>query len=227
MENNPMYHEDEISLEELILPLKKRWKMILSFSVIVAAVAAICSLFLPRVYEAKNYIRIGADGGRVFESVEQINTIMTSRPTLVNIAKELKIEPTKKNISELKSKIKYLNRTGFLEIKVEDLSSESAIKTVNIVSKMILKRHENFYDLAQKNILSTVKIIREFVKPIPLSTGTSEFKVTPTVIVVEAFSDGVPVKPKRKQIVIIAFTIGALISVLYSYWLERKKPSQS
>ncbi len=223
MENTPMYYEDEISLDELIAPLKKRWKTILLFSTIVAVIAAVYSLFLPRIYEAKSYIKIGTDGGRAFESIGQIKTIMSSHPSLVAIAKELNIKPTRKNIRDLKRKIKYAGKAELLEITVEGLSPESAIKTAEIISNMILKRHEKFYGSAQKNILNALEIIKDYVRPIPISTGTSEFKIIPTEIEIKPHSDGIPVKGNRIQIVIISFIIGAVLSTLYSYWLERKK----
>lgn len=217
-----MYPEDEISLEELLLPLKKRWKMILLVSIIVAAIAAAYSLTLPKIYEAEAIIEIGLIGRTPLETIPQIKAVMTSDPLVSEILKGLSIEPTVKNIKKFSKRIEYKDKNGLLNIVASELTPEDALKLAETATKKLIQRHSQIQKNLQEENIKIWQELKTSIKPLTLSISSEEFRGSPTTIKVEPYTDGLPKKPKKKQIVLVAFLVGAMISTFYSYILEYK-----
>ncbi len=114
-ENNVQYHEDEIDLKELIMALWKRKRMIVSFTLIVAIVAGIFSIFiLSPVYKTSLNIVISmpetfhtkyGEYELPISTNEQYINLITSNDVLINTIKDMGYDSDKISIEKLNKRI--------------------------------------------------------------------------------------------------------------------------
>lgn len=69
---------DEVDLMDYILIIKKRWKFILFFVLIVLIITLNISFFWPKTYESSSVIQLGNIGGEIYSSAESKNLIESS-----------------------------------------------------------------------------------------------------------------------------------------------------
>jgi len=141
--------EKEVDLRDYLRMIKKRWKIILIIFLVSTITSRVVSFLLPRTYESTAMVRIGRMRDRLLEEPSTIIEIFKTRPILEKVAEELNIPPTEEKLQELASKIKMKEKSGLLEIRGKGETPEEALKLVNGVTTVILKRHEQIFARAK------------------------------------------------------------------------------
>lgn len=218
-----MEEEQEIGIDDIINVLIKRWKLILIPSILAAMIAVVYVKSLPKVYDSYALLKLGYLGEKQFETVAVIKEIMSSLPMRVEIASKIKDSNNPKLVDFLKSAITYEDASGLLKIKAINKTPEKAADIVNAVTDIVSSRHKNMYEDAQKKLYGTMEKIRDFVRPIPLTTGIAEFKIEPTKVEIPAITNPVPVDGKNKIIVLTVFFTVMLFNILIAFYLEGKE----
>lgn len=215
--------EKEISLNEIVSVLIKRWKLIVVPSIIAALISAIYVLSLPKVYESYALLKLGNIGEKQIETVASIKEVMSSLPIRIEIVSRLKDNNDSKFVESLKDAIIYEDASGFLRIKANGKNPEKAAELVKVTTDIIYSRHQSFYEYAQKELYSTVERIRDFACPIPLTTGIAEFKIEPTRVEIPAIINPTPVGEKKKIVVLTTFFSVLFLNILIAFYLEGRK----
>jgi len=141
--------EKEVDLRDYINMVKKRWKIILIIFLVSTITSGVVSFLLPKTYEASAMVKIGRTRGRLLEESSTVIEIFKARPILEKVAEELNIPPTQEKLQELASKIKMKEKSGLLEIRGRGETPEEAVKLVNGVTTVLLKRHEQIFARAR------------------------------------------------------------------------------
>jgi capsular polysaccharide biosynthesis protein len=215
--------EQEISLDEIIDVIKRRWKFILFPSIIISVIAGIILAFQPKTYEAYSLIKIGTISGAPIEQISSISDIMKSLPIRQEIAAKLNEGNNPKFVRGINSSIKYTDETGLLKIKTINQDPAKAAEIIRVVDDIVLDRHEKMYLNAQVELDKLLKYVKQTINPVPLSSGINEFRITRTEIMVPSFVDKEPVPTKNRLIVIVVFIVIVFINTLLSFILEGRK----
>jgi len=141
--------EKEVDLRDYINMVKKRWKIILIIFLVSIIASGVVSFLLPKTYEASAMVRIGRTRNSLLEEPSTVMEIFKTKPTLEKVAQELNIPPTHEKLGELTSKIRLREKTGLLEIKGKGETPEEAMKLVNGLVTVLLKRHEQIFEQAK------------------------------------------------------------------------------
>lgn len=215
--------EKEISLDDIIFVLNKWRKIILIPSFCAAVLAVIYTSAEPRSYESFALVRVGSVGSVLYESVPAINDIMQSLPVRQEIAQNLKKGDNQEFIRSLKTTLECSDENGLLKVRAVSDNPEKAAEIVKAVCGIIMKRHEDKYVNARIELDRVLKYVKETIRPMPLSSGITEFKISKTEIVVGAFTDPDPVPAKRKQLVMIVFFSVLFGMIIVALILEGRK----
>jgi len=159
--------EQEIDLRDYLRVIKKRWKLVVSFTVGCAGISAVYSLFLPNVYESSAIIE-PAKINNVLVETAVIGEMLFKNPLnpyLKSIAEQMGLDEEKAYI--LPEKFKLLDKSGYIQIIAKGQTPIEAKKLVDVVVSFMLKRHEKLVENALeisnddmynlKEQLSTVK----------------------------------------------------------------------
>ncbi|MFB0526406.1 MAG: Wzz/FepE/Etk N-terminal domain-containing protein [bacterium] len=141
--------EKEVDLRDYLVMVKKRRKIILIIFLGFTITGVVVSFLLPRIYEASAMVGIGRMRDRLLEEPSTVIEIFKTEPILVKVAEELNIPSTRDNLEELASKIKMKQKSDLLEIKGRGKTPEEALKLVNGVIAVILKRHGQIFERAK------------------------------------------------------------------------------
>jgi uncharacterized protein involved in exopolysaccharide biosynthesis len=141
--------EKEVDLRDYINMVKKRWKIILIIFLVSTITSAVVSFFLPRTYEASAMLRIGKMRNALLEDPSAIIDIFKTKPILEKVAEELNIPSAEEKLGELASRIKIREKSQLLEIKGTGETPEEALRLVNAVTTVLLKRHEQIFEQAK------------------------------------------------------------------------------
>jgi len=141
--------EKEVDLRDYINMVKKRWKIILIIFLAFTITSGVVSFLLPRTYESTAMVGIGRTRDRLLEEPSTVIEIFKTRPILEKVAEELNISPTQRKLRELASKVKMKEKSGLLEIRGKGETPEEALKLVNGVTTVLLKRHEQIFARAK------------------------------------------------------------------------------
>jgi len=141
--------EKEVDLRDYINMVKKRWKIILIIFLVSTVTSGVVSFLLPRTYESSAMVRIGRTRDRLLEEPSTVIEIFDTKPILERVAEELNIPPTRGKLGELASMIKMREKSGLLEIKGKGRTPEEAMKLVNGLVTVLLKRHEQIFEQAK------------------------------------------------------------------------------
>ncbi|MFH1369625.1 MAG: hypothetical protein ABII64_10935 [Elusimicrobiota bacterium] len=219
MEHQLEQDEKEISFQDIGKMLANYWKFILGTSVLVSTVYFLISISLPKQYESYALLKIGFDGDKQIESVYVINEIMKSAPMIEEIKSKVNMpKNTNKGLE-----VKYFDVFGLLKIVARDESPEKAAQIVQASADIIIDRHHNLHELSQENLGKAVKFVKEMIRPVPLSSGLSEFRSFPTRIAIPPIIDNSPVKPEKRLRTSTLFIIMLLVTTLASFYSERRK----
>jgi len=141
--------EKEVDLRDYINMIRKRWKIILIIFLVSMVTSGGVSFLLRRTYEASAMVRIGKMRNSLLEEPSTVIEIFDTKPILERIAEELNIPPTQGKLGELASMIKMREKSGLLEIRGRGRTPEEAMKLVNGLVTVLLKRHEQIFEQAK------------------------------------------------------------------------------
>ncbi len=147
------HEEDEIDLQDYINVLLKRKWAVLAIFLITAIVAALISLVIPQTFEATNLVEVGKTKNEIIENIADIKTIFERKTVLKEIHEKLGL-PKNINFESVAKKFKIEkndNATNkFIEIKGWAETPEKAVKVSNVVTQILLNRHEKLFAEAEK-----------------------------------------------------------------------------
>ena len=216
------YEEKEITLADYLQVLKKKWKFIVSVTIVATIISGIVALSLPKVYEAKAILRIGKSGDRLLESISTTKEIINSLYTLKQIVKELNMEPTEQNARKIENKIIIKdNSTDIMVIYAKGNSPEGANLLVNTICNMIIERHKSLYEKAEidrRKYLQELTIRMGALQKRTIGLDTVSISITD--IEIPATASEIPVAPKKKKIVSLVFILSLLSSSFMSFVIE-------
>jgi uncharacterized protein involved in exopolysaccharide biosynthesis len=151
--------EKKVDLRHYIKMVRKRWEIILVIFLVSTITSGVVSFFLPKTYEATALVKIGRMKESLLEEPSGIMKespleepsavieILKTKPILERVAKELNIPPTQGKLGELASMIKMREKPGLLlEITGKGETPEEALKLVNGVTVVLLRRHEQIFE---------------------------------------------------------------------------------
>ena len=141
--------EKEVDLRDYINMVKRRWKIILGIFLVSTITSGVVSLLLPKTYEASAMLRIGRMRNTLLEEPSTVIEIFKTIPILKKVAEELNMPLTLEKSRGLASKIKMREKSGLLEIRGSGETPEEAMKLVNGVIAVLLKRHEQIFERAK------------------------------------------------------------------------------
>lgn len=141
--------EKEVDLRDYLNMVKKRWKIILIIFLVSTITSGVVSFLLPKTYEASAMVRIGRMRDRLLEEPSTVIEIFKTESILEKVAEELDSPFGKEKPQELTSKIKMKKKSGLLEIKGRGETPEEALKLVNGVTTVLLKRHGQIFERAK------------------------------------------------------------------------------
>lgn len=198
--------EEEISLHELLLVIRKRGKMILAITVIAVIISAVITFaVLKPEYEANTTLMVGKPVHKIsVDETDQISyqevqtnrllvstygEIAKSRSVLDSVIKNLKLDT---DTASLRGKIdvSLVKDTEIIRISVTDNDPEMAAIIAN--------------ELAQAFAKQVVKIMN----------------VENIQVIDEAVQPEIPVKPRPKLNISIAFVLGLFIGIAAAFVME-------
>ena len=214
--------EQEISLDEIIVVFKKRWKLIIIPSIIAASIVAFAVSRMPKSYESYALLRMGQVGSQPLESVSSLREIMNSMPMLEAISRELAGNETDAEANKLNGVVQYEEVAGLLKISARDRSPEKAYKTILAAMSVVQNRHETLYRQSLEEMTALLKYIKKIISPVPLSSGVTEFKTTPMRVEVMPVINEEPVRSNMLAVSAITFFIMILIDTMIAFYREGK-----
>lgn len=152
--------EQEIDLRDYLRVLKRKWKLIVRITVGCAVISAVCSLFLPNVYESLAIIEPAKINNVPLET-SAIGELLFKNPLnpyLKEIAKQMGLKEKEAYI--LSRKFGISDKLGYIQIIGKGKSPDIAKKLTDVITSLILKRHENLIKNAleiSENEMSSVK----------------------------------------------------------------------
>ena len=194
-------NEEILRIEDLIKILKRRWKMIVSITIISTIFSACISFYIisPK-YEASTKIFIGKENSKDTKySEEDVNMYQKLLKTYVEIIET----------NDLVKKA--INKKGL------DITSEEVLKGLTITPRTDTQILEIKYTSEDKILAKDVvdSITNEFIE------SSTEFIPNGDVKIIEKVK--IPkssVSPNKKMNIVIAFLLGLMISVGLSFLLE-------
>jgi uncharacterized protein involved in exopolysaccharide biosynthesis len=175
--------EKEVDLRDYLNMVKRRWKIILGIFLVATITSGVVSLLLPKTYEASAMLRIGRTRNTLLEEPSTVIEIFDTEPILEKVAEELNMPLTLEKSRGLASKIKMREKSGLLEIRGRGENPEEAMKLVNGVTSVLLKRHEQIFERAkvilEEYLVSSKERLAEMEKEIEmLQKKIDELEVT-------------------------------------------------
>lgn len=161
--------KETISIKEIMDVIKKRAKMIVSFTLIMALLGGIISyFFLTPIYEASTQILVnkGESENSVYSStdimvdlqlVETYNVIINSPTILETVIEDLDLDLT---VNELKDKITVTSESDsqVINVAVEDKSITTATAIANKIAEVFKEEIVNIMNVNNVTILTKAKV---------------------------------------------------------------------
>ncbi|MGG1573173.1 YveK family protein [Fictibacillus sp. NRS-1165] len=172
--------EETISLKEIFLTLKKRWKLIVLFTVLATVISGLISFYvLTPVYEASSQILVNqkrakqtVDYNQVQSNVELINTysVIIKSPAILEKVKSQLDLPQSVNELDQKITVNSQENSQVFSLTVQDTSAAQAANIANTLAETFQKEIKNIMNVDNVTVLSkaAVKEHPTPVKPRPL-----------------------------------------------------------
>lgn len=221
------FMDDEIlSLSEIIVPIKKNWLAILLTTFAGGLLGAAYCYVVPPVYEAKAYMQIGIYSGGLIESIGKISTIMSAPENTSKVTSALlQSGMDDRHIGRAVGSVKFTEESDMLKISAQAGAPDKAVATIAAVIKILLERHDGLYAEAEDQIQKGIRVIRENIRPTPISAGIKELTITPSIVKVAPYADLEPIWPKKKFIISSSFMSGGILSILVALLIDKIKNS--
>lgn len=168
--------KDIFSLKELVLVLKKRWKMIVSITILAMTSTGLITYFLlTPLYQSSTLLLVNQskEEGDMYTSnelrtnMELINTynvIITSSRILEGVVKELSLDQTAKT---LRKRIGVENEgdSQVISIRVKDENPELAMQIANTMAEVFQREITEIMNVNNVSILTTAEVAEVPVSP--------------------------------------------------------------
>jgi len=155
-EHKEVFHhqEDEIDLRDYINVLLKRKRDIGIIFLAIVAATAIISLLITPVYEATNLVEIGKIKNESIEAFTDIKAVFERRTILKEIHDKLGL-PENISIESIVGKFSLgkgdeTNNGKFIEIKGQAETPEKAVEVSNVVTQILINRHDQLFSEAER-----------------------------------------------------------------------------
>ena len=196
-------NEEIIKIEDIMDVLRKRWKMILSITLIATIFSAIISFFIisPK-YEASTKVFIGKENSQGQEQRYDNNDVQMYQKLLKTYAEIIQTNDlVEKAINSEKL----------------DLVSEDILKGLTVTPRADTQILEISYTSNDKLLAKEVvdSITNEFIKSSTELISNGNVKIIESVKVPEN-----PVSPNKKMNIAIAFLLGLMVSIGASFLIE-------
>lgn len=196
-------NEEIIRIEDIVDVLIKRWKMILSITLIATIFSVVISFFIisPK-YEASTKVFIGKENNQGQEQSYDNNDVQMYQKLLKTYAEIIKTNDlVEKAINSEKL----------------DLASEDILKGLIVTPRADTQILEISYTSNDKLLAKEVvdSITNEFIKSSTELISNGNVKIIESVKVPEN-----PVSPNKKMNIAIAFLLGLMVSVGASFLIE-------
>jgi uncharacterized protein involved in exopolysaccharide biosynthesis len=213
--------EAEISLSDVLNALKKRWLFIVLPTLVISALTAVYARHLPKEYESTAMIRLGFVGSDPIESVAAASVVMKSEQLREQIAEKIGRANDEDYVAGLTDAIDYTDAAGLLQITVKNKDPQIALNLVNAVSTIIMERQKTTFEIEKKNLAQLIAYVKENIRPMPLSSGIREFRLSESELAVPA---NLPKKPvqNKKHFTSVAFALSLILFGFIALFLERK-----
>ena len=166
------YDKEEINLKDYLYVANKRKKGIIAIFLIMVIGAVIISLTMPKIFEASALIKVGQKRGEDIESVDKTAIAILSPANLKQIGQRLALGPSE-SWEGLFTSIALKENEGFLEVSARGSSPGEAVQLVNIVSEMIIGRHQKIGAQAQVTLEEEILQIQDKIKSTELMIEAS------------------------------------------------------
>ncbi len=212
--------EAEISLNDVLGALKKRWALIVLPTLIVSVLTWVYAHNLPKEYESVAMIRLGFVGSDPVESVGAATAVMKSEQLREQIAAKVGHAQDNDYIDSLTDLIEYTDAAGMLQIAARYTDPAAAQKLTEVVSSLVLERQKLIFETEKKNLSQLVTYVKENIRPMPLSSGLKEFRLSESELAVPANLPKKPV-PSKKHYTSVAFALSLIMMGFLALFLER------
>lgn len=196
-------NEEVIRIEDIVDVLKKRWKMILSITIIATFFSAIISFFVisPK-YEANTKLFIGKENNESQVQSYNSNDVQMYQKLLKTYAEVIQT-------NDLVEKA--------IESEDLDLESSDVLENLKVTPRADTQILEISYVDKDKNISKKLvnAVTNEFIK-----SATDLIPNGNVKIIEEVRTPENPVSPNKKLNIAIAFLLGLMISVGLSFLIE-------
>lgn len=196
-------NEEIIKIEDIMDVLKKRWKMILSITLIATIFSAIISFFIisPK-YEASTKVFIGKENSQGQEQRYDNNDVQMYQKLLKTYAEIIKTNDLVEQA---------------INSEKLDLVSENVLNGLTVTPRADTQILEISYISNDKLLAKEVvdSITNEFIKSSIELIPNGNVKVIESVKVPEN-----PVSPNKKMNIAIAFLLGLMVSIGASFLIE-------
>ena len=198
-------NEEVIRIEDIVNILIRRWKMILSITLIATIFSAIISFFivLPK-YQASTKVFIGKENTQVEGKDQTYNN-----SDVEMYQKLLKTYAEVIQTNDLVEKAVDLDRLG---LKSQDILNNLKV-TPRTDTQILEIKYTSEDKVVAKNILDS--IIHEFIKSSTEIIPNGNVKIVQSVKIPDN-----PVSPNKIMNIVIAFFLGLMISIGLSFLLE-------
>ncbi|MDC7783881.1 YveK family protein [Priestia megaterium] len=160
--------EETLSIKDIFITLKKRWKLIVLLTMISTLIGGTISYFwLTPVYQASTQILVNQkktdnplDPSQIQTNIDMINTyseIIKSPAILDKVINELDL---KQSVNQLSQKITITSKekSQVFLLTVQDTDPRNAVKIANVVSKTFQKEIKGIMNVDNVNVLAKAKI---------------------------------------------------------------------
>lgn len=212
--------EVEISLSDILNALKKRWKLVFLPAFVISIFVHIYALNLPKQYESSAMIRLGFVGSDTIESVATTSVMMKSEQLRNLIAEKAGRANDEEYVADLADAIEYSDAAGMLQITAKDKDPHTAQKLVDMVSAIILESQKKVFENEKKNLAQLVEYVKDNIRPVPLSSGIREFRLSESVLAVPSNLPKKPV-PTKKHYTSVALALSLILMSFIALFLER------
>lgn len=196
-------NEEVIRIEDIVEVLRKRWKMILSITLIGVIFSAIISFFIisPK-YQASTKVFIGKENSQGQDQTYDNNDVQMYQKLLKTYAEIIKT-------NDLVEKA--------INLENLDLVSEDILKGLTVTPRADTQILEISYTSNDKVLAKEVvdSITNEFIRSSTELISNGNVKIIESVKVPEN-----PVSPNKKMNVAIAFLLGLMVSIGASFLIE-------
>ena len=241
-------YEDEINLMDYFQVIRKRKWLIILGTLICMIVAAIISLLMPKIYRGEAIFKIARGIPTAKEMVSIIGKLDEEKlkqvlPETYNLKNSIKLNALRDSVDKfqliietervddipiaISMVVEYINNNPLIRQSVEE-DKERLLKQTEELSKVIESSKElvKAYD----NLIKTGRLIG--FNPIELNKRISDIKIEKLQVeqalkrlkgiemLTQPNISSKPVKPKKKQNVMIAGVVGFLASIMLAFFME-------